>query len=155
MKCDLCGANNAKYKYYEVNSDTVREINLCKKCAREKGVDIKSKEDSKVVETGVCPVCGLTFREYKESRSLGCAECYKTFKDQIKAFLKESQLGILHKGKKPVRNSEVIVVKKEILEMKKKLDNYVEDEKFEEAVKLRDKIEARKEELKTIREKND
>ena len=155
MKCELCGANNAKYKYYEVDSDTIREINICEQCAREKGVDIKSKEESVVVETKACPGCGLNFKEYKDSGTLGCAECYKNFEDQIKVFLKESQLGIVHKGKEPVRNSKVIFVKKEIMEMKKKLDDYVEDEKFEEAVKLRDKIEARKEELKTIREKND
>jgi protein arginine kinase activator len=155
MKCELCGADNAKYKYYEVNSDTVREINICDQCAKEKGVDIKSKEDSVVVESGICPVCGLTSREYKESMSVGCVECYKNFKDQIKANLKESQLGVLHKGKEPVGNSEVIFVKKEILEMKRKLDSYVENERFEEAVKLRDKIEERKEELKTIRGKND
>ena len=155
MKCELCSANNAKYKYYEVDSDTVREINICEECAREKGVDVKSKEESTVVEIGVCPDCGLTFREYRDSRSLGCIQCYKSFEDQIKVFLKESQLGVVHKGKEPVRSSKVIFVKKEILEMKKKLENYVEDEKFEEAVKLRDKIEARKEELRTIREKND
>jgi protein arginine kinase activator len=153
MKCELCGAGNAKYKYYEVDSDTVREINICEQCAREKGVDIKSKEDSVVVESGVCPVCGLSFREYKESMSLGCAECYNSFKEQIQAFLKESQLGVLHKGKEPIRNSKVIFVKKEILEMKKKLDSYVENERFEEAVKLRDEIEERKKELRTIRGK--
>lgn len=155
MKCELCGDNNAKYKYYEVDSDTVREINICEQCAREKGVDIKNKEDSVVLETGICPVCGLSFREYKESMSLGCVECYKHFSDQIKVSLKESQLGVLHKGKEPVRDSEVIVVKKEILEMKRELDNYVENERFEEAVKLRDKIEERKEELRAIRGKND
>jgi protein arginine kinase activator len=155
MKCELCGANNAKYKYYEVDSDTVREINICEECAREKGIDVKSKEDSTVVKSGVCPACSLTFREYEGSGSLGCIQCYKSFEDQIKIFLKESQLGVVHKGKEPVRSSKVIFVKKEILEMKKKLENYVEDEKFEEAVKLRDKIEERKEELKTIRKKND
>jgi len=155
MKCELCGAHNAKYKYYEVDSDTVREINICEQCAREKGVDIKNKEDSVALESAVCPVCGLSSAEYKESMSLGCVECYKNFKDQIKASLKESQLGVLHKGKEPVRSSEVIFVKKEILEMKKKLDGYVENERFEEAVKLRDEIEERKEELRTIRGKND
>lgn len=155
MKCELCGADSAKYKYYEVNSDTVREIDICEQCAREKGVDIKTKEESVMVESGVCPVCGLTFKEYKDTGNLGCVECYKNFNDQIKVFLKESQLGVEHKGKEPIRNSKVIFVKREILEMKKKLDNYVEGEKFEEAVKLRDKIEERKKELKTIRGKND
>ncbi len=155
MKCELCGTNNAKYKYYEVDSDTVREINICEECAREKGIDIKNKEDAVVAKSGTCPSCGLTFKEYKDSGNLGCVGCYTSFKDQIKIFLKESQLGVVHKGKEPVGNSKLIFVKKEILEMKKKLDGYVEDEKFEEAVKLRDKIEERKEELKTIRKKND
>ena len=155
MKCDLCGNENAKYKYYEVNSDTVREINICEKCAREKGVDIKNKEDSIVSKTAICSNCGLTFRDFKDTRRLGCVDCYKNFEEQIKVFLTEFQLGFKHKGKEPVRNSKVILMKKEIFEMKKELENFVEDEKFEEAVKLRDKIESRKKELKVIRKKND
>lgn len=155
MKCELCGIDNAKYKYYEVDSDKVREINICEECAREKGIDGKNKEETLADRNKVCPNCGLTFVEYKDSGSLGCIECYKIFNDEIKIFLKESQLGILHKGKEPVSNSKILIVKKEILEMKKKLESYVEGEKFEEAVKLRDKIEERKEELKSIRGKND
>jgi protein arginine kinase activator len=155
MKCELCGVNNAKYKYYEVDSDKVREINICEDCARKKGIGDKNKEDALVDRNKVCPSCGLTFTEYKNARNLGCVDCYTVFKDEIKMFLKESQLGVSHKGKEPVSNTEILSVKKEILEMKKKLESYVEGEKFEEAVKLRDKIEKRKEELKTIRGKND
>lgn len=155
MKCELCGMNNAKYKYYEVDSDKVHEINICEECAREKGVGGKNKEDTLVDRSKVCPNCGLTFSEYKDSGNLGCVECYGIFYDEIKIFLKESQLGVLHKGKEPVNNTKILIVKKEILEMKKKLESYVEGEKFEEAVKLRDKIEERKEELKAIRGKND
>ncbi len=155
MKCDLCGANVAKYKYYEVDSDKVREINICEQCAREKGVDVKNKDDVTEIKDKVCPTCGLTFFEYKNSGKLGCVDCYKVFYDQVKTYLKEFQLGVNHKGKEPVRNTKVLSVKKEILEMKKQLEDYVESEKFEEAVKLRDQIEERKEELKTIRGKND
>jgi protein arginine kinase activator len=155
MKCELCGINNAKYKYYEVDSDKVREINICEECAKEKGIDGKNKEETRADRDKACPNCGLTFIEYKDSGGLGCVGCYKIFNDEIKIFLKESQLGISHKGKEPVSNSKILIVKKEILEMKKKLESYVEGEKFEEAVKLRDKIEERKEELKSIRGKND
>lgn len=155
MKCELCGKGEAKYKYYEVDSDTVREINICEKCAREKGIDFRKKEETSAGNNEVCPNCGLTFKEYKDSRSLGCVECYRAFSDRLKAFFTESQLGVAHKGKKPVRSTKILFVKKEILEMKRKLEGYVEDEKFEEAVKLRDKIEKRKEKLKTIRGKSD
>jgi len=155
MKCDLCGADGAKYKYYEVYSDNVREINICEECARKKGVDVKNKDDSSISKNKVCPTCGLTFSEYKNSKQLGCINCYKTFYDQIQIYLKDSQLDLVHKGKEPVTNTKVLSVKKEILELKQKLENFVEEEKFEEAVELRDRIEERKKELKTIRSKND
>jgi len=155
MKCDLCGADGAKYKYYEVYSDNVREINICETCARKKGVDVKNKDDTSVSNIKICPTCGLTFKEYKDSRSLGCVDCYKNFYDQILTYLKSSQLDVKNKGKEPVKNTKVLFVKKEILEMKKKLESFVEEEKFEEAVELRDRIEERKKELKTIRGKND
>lgn len=155
MKCDLCGADGAKFKYYEVYSDNVREINICEECARKKGVDVKNKDDSQVSKDKVCPTCGLTFDEYKDSNQLGCVDCYKTFYDQIQVHLKDSQLGLVHNGKEPVKNTKVLFVKKEILELKQKLENSVEEEKFEEAVELRDRIEERKKELRTIRGKND
>lgn len=155
MKCDLCGADGAKYKYYEVYSDNVREINICEDCARKKGVDVKNKSDSQVSKNKICPTCGLKLDEFKDSNQLGCVDCYKTFFDQIQVSLKDSQLGLIHKGKEPVKNTKVLFVKKEILELKKKLENFVEEEKFEEAVELRDRIEERKKELKTIRGKND
>ena len=155
MKCDLCGADGAKYKYYEVYSDNVREINICEECARKKGVDVKNKDDSKVSKNKICPTCGLTLVEFKDFNQLGCIDCYKTFYDQIQVYLKDSQLGLVHKGKEPVKNTKVLFVKKEILELKKKLEDFVEEEKFEEAVELRDRIEERKKELKTIRGKSD
>lgn len=155
MKCDLCGADGAKYKYYEVYSDNVREINICKGCARKKGIDVKNKEDSSVSSKKACSTCGLTYKEFKESRQLGCLDCYKTFYEQIQKYLKGTQLDVVHRGKKPVKNTKVLFVKKEILEMKKRLEGFVEEEKFEEAVELRDRIEERKKELKTIRGKND
>ena len=155
MKCDLCGADGAKFKYYEVYSDNVREINICEECARKKGVDVKNREDLQVSKNKICSTCGLTFEEYKESNHLGCVDCYKTFYEQILVYLKDSQLGLVHKGKEPVKNTKVLSVKKEILELKQKLENFVEEEKFEEAVELRDRIEERKKELKTIRGKSD
>lgn len=155
MKCDLCGAEGANYKYYEVYSDNVREINICEDCARKKGVDVKSREDSQVSKNKICPTCGLKFSEYRDYKQLGCVDCYKAFYENIQRYLKDTQLDIIHKGKEPVKNTKVLSVKKEISEMKRKLEVFVEKEKFEEAVELRDKIEERKEELKTIRGRND
>ncbi|MEO0292689.1 MAG: UvrB/UvrC motif-containing protein [candidate division WOR-3 bacterium] len=155
MKCDLCGNNEAKFKYYEVDSDKVREMNICEGCAREKGIESKIEEEPIGEKNKVCGNCGLSFEEYNETKTLGCPDCYKTFNKWIKISLKKIQKDVVHRGKEAIRNSRIMDVKREIQELKRKLESFVESERFEEALKLRDEIEKRKKELKAIRGKGD
>lgn len=155
MKCEICGQNKAKYKYYEVDSDSVKELNICEDCALKKGIAVKeTKGDFSSVKSR-CSNCQTTFSEFKKSNMLGCPECYSAFKSKLDIILRQVHPGLKHEGKVPVRDTEIIDMKKEIRELKKKLDLFVKQEKFEEAVKLRDKIEKQEKKLESMRQEND
>jgi protein arginine kinase activator len=151
MKCDLCGNNEAKYKYYEVDSEGVREMNICSECAHRKGIDFSPRTQELKVDNIVCKNCNLSFKEYKKKNRLGCTECYINFRSKIDSILLQTHNSLIHKGKKPVKNAKLLSMKKEIRELQKTLEDSVKKEKYEEAVHIRDKIEKYQEELKSIR----
>ncbi|MEA1913040.1 MAG: UvrB/UvrC motif-containing protein [candidate division WOR-3 bacterium] len=155
MKCELCGKNEAKYKYYEVNSDSIRELNICEDCARKKGIAFRNKTTRVRTENSECLNCRLSFKEFKKMNKLGCPECYKAFREKLKIILAQIHPGIIHKGKKPIRDTRVLSAKKEIRELKRKLKKYVDLEDFEDAVKARNKLQKCQEELKNLRGRND
>jgi len=151
MKCDLCNNKDAKYKYYEVDSDGVREMNICKECAQRKGIDFPSRTQQSNTENIECQSCGHSFKDFKETNHLGCPECYSNFRSKLDVILMQIHPGTTHKGKKPVKDGRLVSMKKEIRELQKMLEDYVKKEKYEEAVHIRNKIEKYQEELKSIR----
>ncbi len=155
MKCDLCGKNEAKYKYYEVDSEGIRELHICNECAKKKGITFSSRVQQSKEENIKCLNCGLSFREFKKTSLLGCPECYSNFQSKLDVILMQIHPGTTHKGKTPVKDVRLLSMKKEIKELQKRLEDYVKNEKFEEAVRIRDTIEKCQAELKSIRGRND
>jgi protein arginine kinase activator len=45
-----------------------------------------------------CPVCSLTYREFKETGKLGCSGCYAGFEAQLTELFIHAQGSCLHKG---------------------------------------------------------
>jgi len=153
MKCDLCGKNEAKYKYYEVDSNSIRELNICDECAQKKGIDFASRKAQVEQENIECHGCGLSFKEFKENNLLGCPECYNSFRSKLKIIFKQMHPDTIHTGKELIKDVRVLNMKKEIRELQQQLQNYVAKEKYEEAVQIRDKIEKCQLEIKSLKEK--
>lgn len=153
MICDSCGKEPATVHYKEMRGDETTESHLCEKCAIEKGIQITPKKKAFSVsnilagmadELGsdleTCSGCGLTYREFKESGRLGCANCYETFKQQLKPLLRRIHGSNAHAGKSPSSRQGVFEKKKEIEKLKEELSLAIEREEFEKAAELRDKI---------------
>ncbi|MCK4526562.1 UvrB/UvrC motif-containing protein [candidate division WOR-3 bacterium] len=155
MKCDLCGKNNAKYKYYEVNSNSIKELNICGECAKKKGIDFTLKVSKSPTKNIICPGCGLKFSSFKKNNRLGCSECYNAFHSKLKVIFKQIQPDITNRGKKPIKDVRVLSMKKELRELQRNLEDYVNMEKYEEAVQIRNKIEEYQQKLKSISREND
>ena len=95
-----------------------------------------------------CPSCGLTFPKFLDIGKFGCATCYDTFRGRLAtSFWKASQWHSTHTGKIPVSFNELYAVKKKIEEIRVKMKEAVEAERFEEAAALRDEANTLKQHL--------
>jgi len=161
MKCEKCKKNEAKIHFTQINDGKVVSYNLCKECAEKQGfkaVKFDSEEQpafapeeknqvlSDLVEEesaaiGECPFCHYKLDDIKRSGRLGCAKCYYTFEKQIDVLLRRIQGSSFHLGRrsgKPVSEHYGDQIK--IRELKKKLNESVKEEDYEEAARLRDEI---------------
>jgi len=59
------------------------------------------KEKLSKIKKKICPFCGLTLQEWRESYFAGCASCYEVFRQQIKKEIKKYHTGSFHRGKIP------------------------------------------------------
>ena len=95
------------------------------------------------VEEIKCSQCGLSYNDFRKTFQLGCGQCYETFKESLEPMLRRIHGSIIHKGKVPSKVSvKVATPKDEIKELKKKLQEAIKQEEYEEAAHLRDEIRA-------------
>ena len=106
-----------------------------------------------------CKRCGYTFNDYLNTGFFGCADCYNTFKNKLNSVLlnfhghfkhkeSENKNSIKEKSDK-LKNKNIsdnsTIIKKEsgienVEELKKILKLYVQNEEYEKAAVIRDKI---------------
>lgn len=157
MLCEKCKQNTATLHYQQNINGEMTEYHLCENCAYDMNLTPSfdnmfkgflsgytnplSLNSSKPQSSALtCPSCGFTFNDIKALGKLGCADCYKTFSKQMDSILKNIQGNYQHNGKFPQKAGTELRVKHEIENLKLKLQKSIENEKYEEAAKLRDKI---------------
>lgn len=89
---------------------------------------------------GVCPQCGQTYSQFAQSGKLGCDLCYQTFLESITPLLRRVHGAQVHKGKIPRRAGGNLRLKKELQDLRLELQRLVQNEEFEKAAQVRDKI---------------
>jgi protein arginine kinase activator len=87
-----------------------------------------------------CPVCGLSYENFKRTGRVGCAECYQTFRREMDPILKNIQGGNRHEGKFPHKAGNGMLSRRKIDKLKLELSKAVEEEEYENAARLRDQI---------------
>ncbi|WP_217589043.1 UvrB/UvrC motif-containing protein [Lentibacillus saliphilus] len=168
MKCQECQKRPATLHLKHVINGQKREHHVCEVCAKEKGYVSSPDEgyslhhlltglfnfDSVPIESQgqgsnhlqssrdlQCDKCGLTFSQFKRSGKFGCAQCYETFSSRLDPILRRVHSGnTKHHGKIPKRRGGHLHMKKQLASYKAELKALIEQEAFEEAAVLRDKI---------------
>ena len=92
-----------------------------------------------------CPVCKMSFLDFKNAGKLGCGECYKTFNREMDAVLKNVQGSSLHQGKFPRKFGAGMMAGRKLEHLRASLAKAIADEAYEEAARLRDVIKALRE----------
>ncbi|MHC4129658.1 MAG: UvrB/UvrC motif-containing protein [Planctomycetota bacterium] len=162
QKCDRCDKPAVVHEV-TVKSGVRNEIHLCHEHALEAGVAMpthqpinqlltqfvisqtgksQSKSKSKArAKRKACPSCGMTFARFRQSGTLGCADCYEAFNEQLAPLIERAQNGATHhRGKTPRRAGASVDRQLLVQQLVKELDQAVAAEQYERAAQLRDRL---------------
>lgn len=160
MLCDLCKENEAKVHLTQIVEGKMQKVDLCEACAKEKGVSdptgfsladlllgLGAAEEPKSLpgETAGalrCPSCGFSQADFKKTGRLGCPECYRVFETGLAPLLKAMHKGEQHVGKVPGKAARQVELGSKVKSLEAQLRKAVEEERYEEAARLRDQIRA-------------
>ncbi|MBO9131062.1 UvrB/UvrC motif-containing protein [Bacillus sp. 165] len=179
MICQECKQRPATLHFTKVVNGEKTEIHICDTCAQHKGDMFLSSgnpgfsihnllagllnteqsfADKKVNAFSQkpmpqCSKCGMTYQQFTKIGKFGCSHCYKEFKAQLESILKRVHGGnTLHKGKIPKRMGGNIHLRKELDELKQMLQKHIQQEEFEQAAEMRDRIRIIEKQLSAHRE---
>jgi protein arginine kinase activator len=158
MECEICKAK-ATVHITRMENGVKQEMHLCEKCAKEKfGFIFKGKipsnsmmkgiielinDDagtSKALKEMICPKCGMSFHEFKETGRMGCPACYECFNERVLPIIRRMHRNDVHIGKIPKKYEEKHSMEIKLDQYKLKMDEAVRGENFERAAELRDEI---------------
>jgi len=88
----------------------------------------------------VCPHCEISFKQFRSHGRLGCPHDYEEFHDELMPLLESIHGDTQHVGKFPPMVSDKSRRQYELVRLKNELKAAITDEAYEEAAKLRDKI---------------
>ncbi|MFC4778065.1 UvrB/UvrC motif-containing protein [Paenibacillus sp. GCM10023252] len=162
MICQECGKKPATLHFTKIVGGEKTEFHICESCARERGEGIPGAPNGFSIHSllsglldfdptaaaGIgtkqgtirCDECGLTYAQFSKIGRFGCSSCYRHFADRLDPLLKRVHGNTVHVGKIPKRSGGQIQYKREIEQLRKDLHARIEQEEFESAAHLRDRI---------------
>lgn len=155
MKCESCKKKLATVHLTEIIGNEKQEKHFCEDCAQNvtnhfpkaptpsdilasiiNQVSPEIREMSKTT----CPVCGLSYLEFRSQGRLGCPMDYNVFEKGLIPLIEKMHSSSQHVGKIPANASTEVVKKNELMQLRKELNEAVVKEDYERAAQLRDKI---------------
>jgi protein arginine kinase activator len=154
MKCQRCQTKQATLHITEVlGEDRFDEAHLCEECAKkylyepqqQKNAAKAGPSDAKDADEDVpagtrCPACGLTFLEFRNHGRFGCPHDYDAFKTDLLPLMESVHGDTRHAGKAPRRAPRAKTAQAELAQLRQRLQTLVNEENYEEAARVRDKI---------------
>ena len=102
----------------------------------------QTKEELRQLDQKACPVCGITFFEFRNSGRLGCPMDYTHFESDLSPLLVNIHDSLEHAGKRPRRAAATAETQGELIRLRKQMEEAVAKEDYESASELRDRINA-------------
>lgn len=158
MKCDSCD-KKASVFYTQVTDGKLNKFVLCGSCAEAKGITnpnglLMAEEVLKPLvvggpETevrpgkgkGECSTCHFTLSDLQKVGRLGCPDCYEAFAAEIGQRLAVLHKGTKHSGTIPAGMAKKRELSHRLAELENLLAAAVEDERYEDAARIRDDLE--------------
>ena len=164
MLCQNCGKYEATTHVKRIVNGESAEAHLCSDCAKALGYNdvfggfgntfgdllgsfFGEPQVSAISSRTIrCEKCGNTFNDIVNSGKIGCADCYTTFYDKLLPSLQRIHGKTRHEGKNPtIIKAEVTDSTNPIEDLEEQLRIAIDEQNFEKAAQLRDKINELKE----------
>ncbi|WP_164103430.1 UvrB/UvrC motif-containing protein [Candidatus Laterigemmans baculatus] len=87
-----------------------------------------------------CPVCGITFYDFRNAGRLGCPYDYTAFEKDLVPLLVNIHDAQAHRGKRPRRLAPSADRQAELIRLRRDMEEAIEREDYERASEVRDKI---------------
>jgi protein arginine kinase activator len=100
----------------------------------------QTAEELAKLDQRACPVCGITFYEFRHQGRLGCPHDYVCFAQELEPLLVNIHSETQHVGKRPKRGAHGTDHQTELIRLRREMKEAVEREDYEAATKLRDQI---------------
>lgn len=159
MKCQKC-QKQATFHITDLTGDDVLALHLCPDCAKQylhtedkpgespmTGVlnqQLKpleqAAEDLRELDSRVCPICGISFYEFRQAGRLGCPHDYVYFGSELEPLLVNVHGENQHIGKQPKRGVRDTESQTELIRLRREMKEVVEQEDYEKASEIRDRI---------------
>lgn len=155
MKCENC-SREATVHLSETIDGRRAEVHLCGACARQSGLLPVETGPGPLLETIVdnliqrhvgelvgelartaCPICGLSFMDYRTDGRLGCPNDYGVFARGLPPILRKLHGATRHVGKSPRRGAGGGATR---LLLRAELRQAIAAEDYEKAARLRDRL---------------
>jgi len=153
MKCQSC-SNQATVHLTDIVNGKKKETHLCQRCAEDQQLIQKEElnlpgilqalighhagpmtdELSKLA----CPACGIRYMEFRNQGRLGCPHDYTVFRTGLAPLLQRIHRAGRHMGKVPRHRPGDPNRLAELVELRRRLQDAVAAEAYEEAARLRD-----------------
>jgi protein arginine kinase activator len=158
MKCNKC-AKQATYHITDIERGKAREYHFCDEHARQHLAPEESQENLAVgklakeliggsptarepspADKQTCPVCQISFLEFRNSGRLGCPYDYEVFRDELMPILENIHDETRHAGKVPKRAPRNTQTQTTLIQLRNELKRAVAAEDYEAAARVRDQI---------------
>jgi protein arginine kinase activator len=161
MKCQQCD-KPATFHITELTGGKPQELHLCEEHARQY-LTASSNDQTPVgsmaaalanqmqvgrtaeelarLDQQACPICGITFYEFRSQGRLGCPNDYVCFQTQLEPLILNIHGELEHIGKRPGGHPDQSQKRTQLIRLRREMKEAIDDEKYERASELRDEIQ--------------
>ena len=163
MKCQKC-ERPATFHITELTGSKPMELHLCEEHARkylsesengEPGAGLaasltqnmaqqlslnQASEELKNIDQITCPICGITFFDFRSKGRLGCPNDYQCFEEQLDPLILSIHGETHHIGKIPARVGKTDDNRNLLIRLRREMEEAIAKEEYEKASELRDQI---------------
>jgi len=158
MKCQRC-EKSATFHITELTGGKPQELHLCEEHARQYLTESDSDqqagnlagalaqqlvggtaEELARLDQQACPICGITFFEFRNQGRLGCPHDYVCFQKELDPLIMNIHGDTTHVGKRPRRSSNGTDEQTQLIRLRREMKDAIQRENYEKASQLRDQI---------------